>query len=116
MLHRYYNFSNGLLETQQNMKTDNFLMEFGPTLHCLITFGRLPPQTFHTMKNKTGQFSKSTSCIRKLGFGQSAFSRKINECHFTLIDIIIALISQFLVDAEHKSYIIYLKFHSIFFP
>ena len=90
-------------------------MEFGPTLHCLITFGRLPPQTFHTMKNKTGQFSKSTSCIRKLGFGQSAFSRKINECHFTLIDIIIALISQFLVDAEHKSYIIYLKFHSIFF-
>jgi len=54
LLLRYYNFSNRLLETQQIIKTDNFLIEFGPT-----------STNFLTVKNKSYQFSNTTCCIRK---------------------------------------------------
>jgi protein-tyrosine-phosphatase len=49
------------------------------------------------VKNKADQFSNKTQRVvfGALGFEQSAFSRKIKERHFTRIDIIIALFSQF---------------------
>jgi hypothetical protein len=52
----------------------------------------------------------------KLGFGQSAFSRKIKEGHFTRIDIIIALISKFLAHAESKILCILFKILFDVFP
>jgi len=95
LLHRYYNFSNGLLETQQIVKTDNFLIEFGPTLHCTGKFGPCLYQLFIWWKTKQIYFQTQHAVLGKLGFGQSALSCKIKESFFTRIDIIIALISQF---------------------
>jgi len=55
---RYYNLSNGFLETQQIIKTDSFLIEFGPTLHYTGNFWTPASTDFSYGKKKQINFPK----------------------------------------------------------